>query len=454
MNRSAEELITQEHESMKAMKEVAESRSISAMYRCISDVANDVNCNARWGNAAQVFVTYKATVEDILMKTERGELSTREALQRIADACAEAKNDQRDGLLLIEQLFGIHDGSEGTASRERKLFEACGTTDWMEIHRTLFPGIYAQGDFDVQGMTRIRDDGKLRTPVKNGAEESEKDLAALLEELNALIGLESVKSEVNSFINLVQLCKERERRGIEQPDLTMHLVFTGNPGTGKTTIARLLAKIYKQLGVLSKGHLVEVERADLCGGYVGQTAIKTKEVIDKALGGVLFIDEAYSLANSKSENDYGRESIETLLKAMEDHRDDFIVIAAGYTAPMASFINSNPGLRSRFNKFIEFQDYQPTELFTIFQSICKKAGFQMDRSAEKAVMRFFEMHYSSRGVNYANARDVRNFFEKVMTNQANRLANDRLGYLPTETMMLFTVEDVLSVAKEYGFDVL
>lgn len=251
--------------------------------------------------------------------------------------------------------------------------------------------------------------------------EEKPDLDELLGELDGLVGLEPVKKDIKSMMNLIKVRTLRQEAGLPVPPMSLHMVFTGNPGTGKTTVARLVGGLYAAIGALSKGQLVEVERSGLVAGYVGQTAIKTQEVIASALGGVLFIDEAYSLA-SGGENDFGREAIETLLKGMEDHRDDLVVIVAGYTGPMDKFLSSNPGLESRFNKYIEFPDYNGEQLNAIFHGMCRKNGYELDEEAEAFSQAFFDDLYASRDENFGNGRDVRNQFEDMVVRQADRVA--------------------------------
>ena len=265
--------------------------------------------------------------------------------------------------------------------------------------------------------------------------EPEESLEELIEKLNSLIGLTGVKHEVGSLVNMLKIKKIRDVRGLKTANVSKHLVFLGNPGTGKTTVARLLSKIYKQLGVLEKGQLVEVDRAGLVAGFVGQTALKTKEKIDEAMGGILFIDEAYTLA--KGGNDFGQEAIDTVLKAMEDNRENLVVIVAGYPEPMDEFLNSNPGLKSRFSKSITFEDYSDTELMSIFQGFCKPYEMSLTADAQKAMTNYLQWLVHHKSANFANGREMRNLFEAAFANQANRLAalteitNDELNEIKT-----------------------
>lgn len=269
--------------------------------------------------------------------------------------------------------------------------------------------------------------------------EPEKTADELLAEMDALVGLDTVKKDIRSMINFIRVCKLREERGMKAPKLSYHMVFSGNPGTGKTTIARMLAQLYKAIGVLPKGQLVEVDRSGLIAGYQGQTAIKTAEVIKSAMGGVLFIDEAYALADSDNDT-YGKECIATVLKAMEDHRDELIVIVAGYDELMHKFIDSNPGLKSRFNKYINFPDYSGEEMEKIFMLQCDSNGYELEAEARELIRAIFDDWYETRDENFGNGRTVRNSFEKIINCQATRLAADT--DISDEELRLLTVQDV------------
>ena len=280
--------------------------------------------------------------------------------------------------------------------------------------------------------------GSGDTAKEEPAQPKEK-IEDILAELDGYIGLEVVKEEVHNLINMVQVYKLRREHDLPTTDMSLHMVFTGNPGTGKTTVARIMARIYHSLDILSKGQLVEVDRSGLVAGYVGQTAIKTAKVIEKAMGGVLFIDEAYAL-NGRSENDFGQEAIDTILKAMEDHRDDLVVIVAGYTELMDRFIHSNPGLESRFNRFLEFEDYTTDELVAIFRMQCKKGCYTLDEGVEDLV-RDYIAEENADSDSFGNARGVRNIFEHILVAQNNRLA--AMEKVTKEDLMKITEEDIL-----------
>jgi SpoVK/Ycf46/Vps4 family AAA+-type ATPase len=247
-----------------------------------------------------------------------------------------------------------------------------------------------------------------------------KPIEHLLAELDELVGLQSVKTDVRRLTSLLRIQKLREERAMPTLETSHHLVFTGNPGTGKTTVARLLSQIMRTLGLVSKGHLVETDRSHLVAGYVGQTATKTREVMESALGGTLLIDEAYALARG-GDNDFGREAIDTVVKFMEDHRDDLAVIAAGYPIEMESLIDANPGLKSRFTRTISFPDYTTDELVEIFERMSKDTEYHLDESGRAALRNLIDAEPRTRG--FGNARFVRNVFEEAVGRQAERLSS-------------------------------
>lgn len=269
-------------------------------------------------------------------------------------------------------------------------------------------------------VAKIDDDNETRIMSVKANKQHVTENDDWFEELNSLIGLKNVKSEINEIANFAKVQKIRKEKNLPLTSMSYHLVFTGNPGTGKTTVARLVAKIYKHLGIVSKGQLVEADSSDLVAGYVGQTAIKTRELVKKAIGGVLFIDEAYTI--TENEQGYGQEAVDTLLKLMEDYRDDLVVIVAGYPDLMEKFINSNPGLKSRFNRYIQFEDYNCEELYDIFKLLCNENKYVISEDAKNEIKKCLEYIKDESGKDFGNGRDVRNYFESVISKQATRLS--------------------------------
>ena len=330
-----------------------------------------------------------------------------------------------------------------------KLTAICDTTGVRKSKEGLNPL-----DFVTSSEPSFTEKHKLQTQTSGGekpaegtqeAQAEKPDFDELMAQLEELVGLEDVKKDIKNLVNLMKVRKLREANDLPVPPMSLHMVFMGNPGTGKTTVARIVSGLYAAIGVLEKGQLVEVDRSGLVAGYVGQTALKTQEAIQKALGGVLFIDEAYSLA-SGGENDFGREAIETILKAMEDHRKELIVIVAGYTGPMEKFLSSNPGLESRFNKYFFFPDYNGEQLMAIFRSQCKKNGYTLTEESEKAAVELFTDLYENRSDNFGNGRDVRNCFEDMVVRQSNRVA--QLENPTKEDLMAVLPEDLQDEEEE------
>ncbi|HEY9581924.1 MAG TPA: AAA family ATPase [Savagea sp.] len=295
------------------------------------------------------------------------------------------------------------------------------------VHRSL---VDFYGHVTIQDICQITEE-----------EEDPRTLEELLEELNALVGLETVKTAVQDLIVYQKVQMLRKENDLHSSKNTLHLAFTGNPGTGKTTVARIVGRIYKQIGLLSKGHFIEVSRTDLIAGYQGQTAIKVRKVIERAKGGVLFIDEAYSITENDHSDSYGREGLTELTKALEDYREDLVVIVAGYTKPMDKFFESNPGLKSRFNTFIEFDDYNAKELGEILQSICEQNDYTLDETMKEKVDVYFQQHIEKKDESFANGRLARNLYDDLVMNHARRMI--KLSNPTKEELSTIIAEDFI-----------
>ena len=357
-----------------------------------------------------------------------------EAYKKHKDPLADAKKALKEAQDLVARTEELSQGMmDSNKKKTDQLMENLGRSG--EVTPDGAPQTAKQTDGDNGMPVQTATGGPAPAPEPEKPKEPEKDP---MEELESLVGLTTIKEDVKELMAFVKIQKLRKDAGLKSVPVSLHLVFTGNPGTGKTTVARIIGRLYKQIGVLSQGQLVEVDRSGLVAGYVGQTALKTQEQIKKAMGGVLFIDEAYALA--QKDDAFGQEAIDTVLKAMEDHRDDLVVIVAGYTKPMEKFINSNPGLKSRFNKYFEFPDYTIDELEAIFNLNCKKYDYIVEEDAQKQIRARIVSRKMQRQDNFANAREVRNMFEDIITNQARRVA--AMENPTHDDMMLITVMDL------------
>jgi stage V sporulation protein K len=316
-----------------------------------------------------------------------------------------------------------------------------------EVKQTFYAFLSLVCDFDIQKNQNINDVLGIDFTIHNAIEVEDDSLEKVLGELNELVGLENVKKDVAELVNLLKVQQKRTTQGLKNIEITLHTVFLGPPGTGKTTVARLLGRIFKHLQFLTKGQMIETDREGMVAGYVGQTATKVDAIIAEAKGGVLFIDEAYALSQNLG-NDYGGEAVNTLLKRMEDFRDDFAVVVAGYDEPMQVFIDSNPGLRSRFNRYFHFDHFSPEQLFTIFEIYCKKSDFILTQEAKEKLKDTFELLFEKRDDSFGNARVIRNIFEKCIQKQANRII--KIKKLTKKSLRTLTEEDIPEPMETIG----
>ena len=329
------------------------------------------------------------------------------------DAAGGKADEKKRYNILLYRLCSIIAKADGTISQQE--------SQWLA--KLLKAGEDSKGNAEPKSKAEPSADRAQSHFTKKSTTVSEDQItcSSAIKELDALIGLEKVKKEVHTLANFALVQKRRGAKGLKSTPLSMHLIFSGNPGTGKTTVARIMGRIYRDLGLLEKGHLIETDRSDLVGEYVGHTAIKTNKVIDSALGGVLFIDEAYSLI-SDSKQDFGAEAIATLIKRMEDERDNLSVILAGYTDKMEEFLASNPGLNSRFSRKIEFEDYSAEDLFNIYKMQLGKYDYILTDAAAGKVLQVISEAVADKPADFGNGRYARNLFERTIESQANRVA--------------------------------
>jgi hypothetical protein len=362
-------------------------------------------------------------------------------LATLRDKKAENSNEHLDAQNTIQKICNLvkagNSKTSGNDAEERKI--ASAILDYIHVlisidrnitdkesdfFKTIRDGVYQEIGWQTEFQHPIKGAGNSSRTLGNqpkNEQESNKSVEELIAEINSLIGLENIKAEVKSLVNSLQVQQMRKLQGLPNPEITNHMVFFGNPGTGKTTIARKLGQLYRRLGILSKGHFIETDRSGLVGGYLGQTALKTTEVLNSALGGILFIDEAYTLASTHGEDQYGQEAIDTILKYMEDHREDLVVIVAGYENLMGEFLQSNPGMKSRFNKYFLFSDYTEEELVEIFLCISFNSSYFLDEQAEAQLRGIIKEIIQNKPENFGNGRTMRNLFERTLANQANRI---------------------------------
>jgi len=327
-----------------------------------------------------------------------------------------------------------------------RLLESYQDDGWNALGRLAAKGVHGvrrAADSFTSEITKSAEQTRSYEALSESAkaEADPQALSLLLNDLSGLVGLSNVKADVAKHISLIRVQQMRREKGLSVPEQSLHMVFSGNPGTGKTSVARLIAKIYKQMGILSKGQFEETDRASLVAEYLGQTALKVQAVVKKAIGGVLFIDEAYTLSgNERGGDQFGQEAIDTLIKLMEDHRSDLIVIVAGYTEPMERFIESNPGLQSRFNKYLHFEDYSPDDLTSIFTRLAKQHDYMLTTTAQAKVTSVFQQAYQNRTRTFGNARLSRNLFEEAISNHAMRIGS--LPHVSESDLITISAEDI------------